>query len=213
MKKITLLTLSAVLAVTLGTTFVSAASFDCRKASTGIEKVICDDAELSRLDGEMGKLYYKAKAYQHDLPTYQKEWIKNRNKECGVNTDCLYKWTESRVTNFKNIISDAKSGKVVNPPKKKHAKGGAVYFPEHGIVCDKKAGFCADSEGIAMGYTKEYLGQAAQDKMMGYVKRDHMELDSYTMSNGIYCDSKAKKCYNNKWKEKVDQHYTNMLFK
>jgi hypothetical protein len=92
-------------------------------------------------------------------------------------------------------------------------KGGSVYFPEHGIVCDKKAGFCADREGISMGYTKEYLGQAAQDKMMGYVNRDHMELDSYTMSNGIYCDSKVKKCYNNKWKEKVDAYYTRMLFK
>ena len=92
-------------------------------------------------------------------------------------------------------------------------RGGAVYFPEHGIVCDKKAGFCADREGISMGFTKEYLGQAAQDKMMGYVEKDHMELYSYTMSNGIYCDSKAKKCYNNKWKENVDSYYTNMLFK
>jgi len=206
------LTLSLMAVMTLGTQ-ATAASFNCHKASTSIEKAICADRYLSELDGEMGKLYSKAKAYQHDLPKYQKEWIKNRNKECGANNDCLYKWTENRVTNFKNIIGDAKSGKAVNPPKKKHAKGGSVYFPEHGIVCDKKAGFCADSEGIAMGYTKEYLGQAAQDKMMGYVNRDHMELDSYTMSNGIYCDSKAKKCYNNKWKEKVDQHYTNMLFK
>ena len=91
-------------------------------------------------------------------------------------------------------------------------KGGSVYFPQKGIVCDKKAGFCADSEGISMGYTKEYLGQAAQDKMMGYVEKDNMETGSYTMSNGIYCDSDTKKCYNNKQKERVDSYYTKMLF-
>ncbi|KYJ85720.1 YcgJ family protein [Sulfurovum riftiae] len=92
-------------------------------------------------------------------------------------------------------------------------RGGAVYFPERGIVCDKKAGFCADSTGISMGYTKEYLGQAAQDKMMGYVEKDHMETGSYTMSNGVYCDSAARACYNNKWKERVDSYYTSMLFR
>ncbi|KYJ85722.1 hypothetical protein AS592_03005 [Sulfurovum riftiae] len=199
--------------MTMAATELSAASFNCHKASTSIEKSICTDRYLNELDGDMGKLYLKAKQYQHDLPSLQKMWIKNRNKECGANTDCLYKWTENRIVNFKNIISDAKAGVPVNAPKKKHVQGGSVYFPEHGIVCDKKADFCADSTGISMGYTKEYLGQAAQDKMIGYVKRDHMELDSYTMSNGIYCDSKAKKCYNNKWKEKVDSHYTNMLFR
>ena len=205
-------TLFLMAVMTLGTQ-ATAASFNCHKASTSIEKTICDDRYLSGLDGEMGKWYHKAKAYQHDLPKYQKEWIKNRNHECGTNSDCLYKWTENRIKNFKNIISDAKSGKTVNAPKKKLTSNSSVYFPEHGIVCDKKAGFCADSTGISMGYTKEYLGKAAQDKMMGYVKRDHMELDSYTMSNGIYCDSKTKKCYNNKWKEKVVAHYTNMLFR
>jgi len=92
-------------------------------------------------------------------------------------------------------------------------RGGSVYSPSRGILCDKKAGFCADSSGISMGYTKEYLGQAAQDKMMGYVKNDHMETGSYTMSNGIYCDSAAKACYNNKWKEKMDSYYTNQLFR
>ena len=194
---------------TMGT-HAAAASFNCHKASTSIEKAICDDRYLSELDGKMGHLYHKAKKYQHDLPKYQKEWIRNRNHECGANTDCLYKWTENRIENFNNIIGDAKAVAV---PKKKHAKGGSVYSPEHGIVCDKKAGFCADSYGISMGYTKEYLGQAAQDKMMKYVDRDHMETDSYTMSNGIYCDSKVKKCYNNKWKDKVDHHYTNILFR
>ena len=32
---------------------VYAASFDCNKASTKIEKIICADSELSKLDGEL----------------------------------------------------------------------------------------------------------------------------------------------------------------
>ena len=84
---------------------------------------------------------------------------------------------------------------------------------EHGIVCDKKAGFCADREGISMGYTKEYLGQAAQDKWDKMIERDHMETDSYTMSNGIYCDSKKQKCYTEKFGTVVDKHFTNNLFR
>ena len=171
---------------------LSAASFNCHKASTSIEKAICANHYLNKLDSKMGKMYQKAKKYQHDLLKYQKMWIKNRNSECGSNTDCLYRWTENRIVNFKNIINDAKAGILVNAPKKKHANLGTVYFSEHGIVCDRKAGFCADREGISMGYTKEYLGQAAQDKIMGYIKKDHMETARYTLSNGIYCDSHRK---------------------
>jgi len=193
---------------------LSAASFNCHKASTSIEKAICTDRNLNELDSKMGYTYQKAKKYQHDLPKYQKIWVKNRNKECGANTDCLYKWTESRIINFKNIISDAKAGVPVNAPKKKYTSNGSVYFPEHGIVCDKKAGFCADYEGISMGYTKEYLGQAAQDKMMGYLEKDHMETASYTLSNGIYCDSHKRKCFKDRYNgSPVNKHYTNKLFK
>ena len=101
------LTLSLLSIMAIGTQ-ATAASFDCHKAKTSIEKTICEDRYLSELDGKMGKLYHKAKAYQHDLPKYQKEWIRNRNKECGTNNDCLYKWTESRVASFKEIISDGK---------------------------------------------------------------------------------------------------------
>jgi len=209
MKLITTLAFSI---VSLGT-YLSASSFDCHKASTSIEKTICDNHSLNELDGKMGKLYHKAKTYQHDLPTYQKDWIKNRNSECGANSDCLYKWTENRIINFKNLIDDAKAGKVVNPPKKKHVENGNVYFPEHGILCDKKAGFCADKDGISLGYTKEYLGQSSQDKIMTYIDRDNMQTYSYILSNGIYCDSKSKKCYNNKWKDKVNSKYTNKLFR
>ena len=206
MRKKTKLLLTVIGLLTLGSN-LNAASFDCRKASTDIEHVICDDSVLNRLDGEMGSLYHKAKnmpGMKHE----QQRWVKHRNHLCGSGDGCLIGETKDRIAALKHALGGSSSAS-----HKSTHKGGSVYFPEHGIVCDKKAGFCADREGIAMGYTKEYLGQAAQDKMMGYIERDHMETDSYTMSNGIYCDSKKQKCYTEKFGSVVDEHFTNNLFR
>ncbi len=203
--------LTATAALFLFGASASAASFNCHKASTKTEKAICSDHHLNRLDEKMGHLYQKAKHYQHDLPKYQKEWIRNRNSECSADTRCLTKWTQNRIVNFENIIHDAKAGKRVNAPKK-HPSHGKVYFPEHGIVCDRVGKFCADIEGISMGFTQEYFGEAAANRLANLAERDHMDISAYTLSNGIFCDSHLKKCYNNKWKEKVDKHYTAKLF-
>lgn len=62
-----------------------------------------------------------------------------------------------------------------------------------------------------MTLTKEYLGQAAQDKLMGY--GDDFITTSFGMSNEVYCDSHDKRCYNNKWKDRINKRYTKMLFR
>ncbi len=111
-----------------------------------------------------------------------------------------------------SACTDAEMAQVekdMNQAANNSMKTGGVYSPSQGVLCDTKAGFCADSYGISMGLTKEYLGQAAQDKLMSYKDFDTSE---FTMTNGVYCDSKMKKCYNNKWKEKVDTYYTGKLF-
>ena len=84
-----------------------------------------------------------------------------------------------------------------------------IYFPDKGIICDKKAGFCADNEGVSMGYTKEYLGKAAEDKLLSY---RNLITSSFTLSNGIYCDTRVKQCYNNRSRAKVDIYYGGKLF-
>jgi uncharacterized protein len=206
MKTTTKLALSLIATMTVGTHAI-AASFNCHKAATKVEHAICSDHYLSKLDGKMGKLYHKAKQYDHDL--MQKLWIKNRNNECGADQDCLYKWTETRIENFNNIIKDSKA----STPKHKH-RDAAVYFPEHGIICDRKAGFCADREGISMGFTQEFLGQAAAEKMMNYMDKYHMSTYAYTLSNGIHCDSHKKKCFKERYNgSPVNKHYTNKLFR
>lgn len=58
------------------------ASFDCNKAATRSEKMICSNVELSKADESLGKVYKSALASTQDkavLKQQQKEWIKMRD--------------------------------------------------------------------------------------------------------------------------------------
>ncbi len=61
---------------------VQAASFDCGKAETKIEKLICDDIELSKLDEELTASYRSAlqdAELAAPIKLGQKQWIMERN--------------------------------------------------------------------------------------------------------------------------------------
>lgn len=63
-------------------TATQAASFDCTKATSKIEKMICADAELSRLDEEMATQFHQAKKELHNTAWFadqQRLWLKHRN--------------------------------------------------------------------------------------------------------------------------------------
>jgi uncharacterized protein YecT (DUF1311 family) len=67
-----------------------AASFDCSKAATKVEKMICGDAHLSRLDDDLGRNYSNAmKKFPNtdQLKQEQRAWLKEREK-CK-NVECL----------------------------------------------------------------------------------------------------------------------------
>lgn len=59
-----------------------AASFDCAKAATKIEKLICADAEISKLDDELNSAYKTALQDEKQAASIrqaQKQWMKERN--------------------------------------------------------------------------------------------------------------------------------------
>ncbi|MBN2825620.1 MAG: DUF1311 domain-containing protein [Campylobacterales bacterium] len=69
--------------------FVSAASFDCQKASSDVEKLICSDSQLSLLDEDLAKAYKSA--LQKDptrIKTQQQRWLKYTRNDC-ITLDCL----------------------------------------------------------------------------------------------------------------------------
>ena len=62
------------------------ASFDCAKASSAQEKMICSDRELARLDVDLAKAYGKAREAAADpkaLQAEQLQWLRSTRKSCS----------------------------------------------------------------------------------------------------------------------------------
>jgi uncharacterized protein YecT (DUF1311 family) len=62
--------------------FAEGASFDCGKAGTKVEHIICDSPEISRLDDELAQRYKAALQDQSkagQIKREQKQWMKERN--------------------------------------------------------------------------------------------------------------------------------------
>jgi|GEM_PF-5406898 len=64
------------------TASAQAASFDCKKAQSKVEHLICDNPEISKLDEELSVAYkaaLQAKQQAVDIKQAQKQWMKERN--------------------------------------------------------------------------------------------------------------------------------------
>ena len=78
-----------------------AASYDCAKAGTKVEKMICADPELSKLDKDLSSVYSKVLKESSDpsaLKQQQREWTKERNK-C-VNSECIKTKYQDQITSL-----------------------------------------------------------------------------------------------------------------
>lgn len=75
------------------------ASFDCAKASSKIEKLICSDAVTANADSELAGNYREAVARSNDkiaLRKEQREWLSRERNACA-DTACLIRATEARM--------------------------------------------------------------------------------------------------------------------
>ncbi|WP_155835096.1 lysozyme inhibitor LprI family protein [Herbaspirillum sp. RV1423] len=74
------------------------ASFHCSNAGSATEKIICGDAELSRLDDQLGKTYRQAKAKAADRREFAARsdgFWRWREKNCQTR-ECLLDWYRQR---------------------------------------------------------------------------------------------------------------------
>lgn len=82
------------------------ASFDCSKASLDLEHVICNNEQLSEIDGQMGKAYIKLrKMLTHDttLKISQLDWLKQRYQVCpSLDVDCLIQFYQAHIGYLKS---------------------------------------------------------------------------------------------------------------
>ena len=89
-------------------------SFDCKKASTVIEKAICSKKSLSIYDRELSEAYKKLKQYSANISFdkgQQVQWLKTRNKKCSELKDnelfsCLGREYRSQTRFIFNLLSE-----------------------------------------------------------------------------------------------------------
>ena len=82
---------------------LEAFAFDCAKASTRVEKLICADKKLVELDRELNKLYREAsKREPQGIKVEQRQWLKSRNSCPDV--ACVSAAYEDRVDELKSFI-------------------------------------------------------------------------------------------------------------
>jgi uncharacterized protein YecT (DUF1311 family) len=80
-----------------------AASFDCAKAASAIEKAVCGDAALARLDRQVAEAYGRKRVSEADakakvaLLEGQRAFLMARDKSCGGDGACLAKAYRQRL--------------------------------------------------------------------------------------------------------------------
>ncbi|RWN11438.1 MAG: DUF1311 domain-containing protein [Mesorhizobium sp.] len=88
-----------------------AASFDCRKASSKEERLICTNRNLSNLDGQMAEAFKAARKKAKDkdaLLADQKDWLETRSMcvlrgDKAMQISCLISATENRRAELLNL--------------------------------------------------------------------------------------------------------------
>ena len=90
--------------------------------------------------------------------------------------------------------------------------GQGVFSPTKGVVCDRKAGFCADSTGISMSWTEKYLGAEAVKKFSKNTEGGTFDGTDFVLMNGVRCKTKENACYKSKFSTDPAPNVTKALF-
>ena len=104
-------------------TIAQAASFDCSKAKTTVEHLICDTPSISELDDNIGRLYQASISKANEdqkksLELEQKNWLRQYRNICNI-ASCLEQAYTSRLKALKIVetqSAEAKVGYCAGPP-------------------------------------------------------------------------------------------------
>jgi len=102
-----------------------AASFDCTKALTSIDKTVCTNDELSKLDEMQSELFFSFKSILNkkefdSLLHEQRYWLKERNRDCGLNgvsERCLITSYKRRINTLEHHAYELERYKSKDAPK------------------------------------------------------------------------------------------------
>lgn len=81
-----------------------AASFDCTKATTNVEKMICADEQLSQLDTKLSQIYSSFYFLTQEIKSDQRAWMKKRNT-CKESS-CVKTFYQQRVEELNTSLAN-----------------------------------------------------------------------------------------------------------
>ena len=129
-----------------------AASFDCNKASTKTEKLICSENELSKLDENLASLYKEA-AHIPGIKSEQRAWL-SQVKKCS-DAKCIRNSYSDRIDELSaQIVS---FGRSLNPPP---VQPSAPPSPPKSANAQEKIAITAYRSGNVGGAVSAYVKQA-----------------------------------------------------
>jgi uncharacterized protein len=209
LKKLGLLCIVIVLS---SANIVFAASFDCAKASSKVEKVICDDSEISTLDDNLAEVYKKALAITNDkesLKSEQKKWLKERNG-CS-SSDCLKEFYASRIQKLNISTQVSSSGTNVEKSLENTRTYAGVKFGDkiENYKGSIYGSYFIDMRGRGIGYSyADFSGDIISSK-------NNDKIDTIRISKSFKTTeelNKLKESFIAKYKfieemEKVEYHY------
>ena len=106
-----------------------ATSFDCNLGHSATEKLICHNPDLSKLDDQLGKLYWKARRAVADKRSFRADsdakwsW---REAHCTDET-CLTTWYSGRIEELQQLVDDLRS--ISTPSPVRTASEGVLQEP------------------------------------------------------------------------------------
>ncbi len=178
-------------------TSVSAASFDCHKAASNIEKLICADKDLSRLDEKLAAAYHNALLSSGNDPAIQadqRRWLATVRNRCVDNHDlCLTVAYETRFSTLQ-IVRLSKATKWLKYQNRE--LGFSLSYPQEMAVHvgndAKPAMFIMQFHPDArIGFSRSSIDGLLLSEAAIYVFRDDPSFcidqtnDKYEIINGV----------------------------
>lgn len=132
------------------------ASFDCKKAHSTSEMLICGDADLAALDRDLATLYAQAKAASPDKQAFADMTRQNwnwRQRTC-IDKACLVTWYADQRQRFLNILNPSaqtaqEQGQAVQPTSAAPSSFATSFNCPSATYLDEKA-ICSDPGLAAM---------------------------------------------------------------
>ncbi|MGF6965737.1 uncharacterized protein OKW43_002765 [Paraburkholderia sp. WC7.3g] len=126
-------------------------SFDCAKARSDAERLICNDAELAAANVELANLFASAKATVTDQDAFKehaREQWNYRERNCH-DRDCLVQWYATQRQWLTNTVSDENGPAQPDAPAPSQSAASPAGSCTTTVACAKAMLSFASSENIA----------------------------------------------------------------